>query len=105
MEKSTRFSLTLGFLLVLPFMVMEWSTRTAEPSTDFHVGWFIMMWLSAAIFVRVLMPIVHAIRAGRFGGASPVSFVLKVALLAVVAWAWVGLVIDQMPCFLGATGC
>jgi hypothetical protein len=38
MEKSTRFSLTLGFLLVLPFMVMEWSTRTAEPSSDFHVG-------------------------------------------------------------------
>jgi hypothetical protein len=105
MEKRARFSLILGFLLVLPFVVMEWSTTSAKRRSDFHIAWFIMMWLSAALFLRIVMPMVQAIRAGTFAVANPVSFVLKMGLLAVIAWSWVGLVIDQMPCFLGATGC
>jgi hypothetical protein len=105
MEKRAGFSLLVGFLLVLPFTIMEWSTKTGEPRSDFHVAWFILMWLSAAVFLFVLMPIVQAIRARNYAVVNPVAAVLKVALLAVIAWSWAGLVIDQMPCFLGATGC
>ena len=105
MERRARFSLIAGFLLVIPFMIMEWSTRSGEPGSDFNVGWFVVMWLSAAVFLNVLLPILHGIRTGTFTVANPVLAVLKVALLAVIAWSWVGLVIDQMPCFLGATGC
>jgi hypothetical protein len=105
MEKRALFSATVGFLLVLPFMIMEWSTSSGQPRSDFSVLWFILMWFSAAVFILVLMPIVQSIRAGNFTIGNPVSTVLKIALLSVLAWAWVGLVMDQMPCFLGATGC
>jgi hypothetical protein len=105
MEKGMRFSVTAGFLLVLPFGIMEWSTRSGQPRSDFSVLWFILMWLAAAVFILVLMPMVQSIRAGNFAMGNPVSTVLKIALLAVIAWGWVGLVIDQMPCFLGAGGC
>jgi len=104
-EKRVGLSLIVGFLLVLPFMIMEWSTNSATPRSNFSGLWFIAMWLAAAAFLIVLVPMVQAIRAGKFAIANPVSTVLKVALLAVIAWLWVGLVIDQMPCFLGATGC
>ena len=33
------------------------------------------------------------------------GFPVKVVLLGLVAWYWIGLVIDQMPCFLGAPNC
>jgi hypothetical protein len=105
MEKRVGLSLIVGLLLVLPFAVMEWSTSTGAPRSDFHVAWFVAMWFSAALFLQVLMSMVHAMRAGTFAIANPVWFALKLALLAVIAWSWVGLVVDQWPCFLGATGC
>ncbi|MGH2825658.1 MAG: hypothetical protein ACRDKF_01655 [Actinomycetota bacterium] len=105
MERRTRFPMTVGFLLVLPFMILEWSTRSEQPRSDFSVFLFILMWLAAVVSLFVLMPMVQTIRAGNFAVANPVSTVLKVALLVVIAWWWVGLVFDQMPCFLGATGC
>jgi hypothetical protein len=105
MEKRARFSVTVGVLLDLPFMIMEWSTNSAKPRSNSSGVWFIAMWLSAAVFLFVLVPIVQAIRAGNFVVANPVTTLLKVALLVFIAWWWVGLVIDQMPCFLGATGC
>jgi hypothetical protein len=105
MERRARFSVMVGFLLVLPFMILEWSTRSEQPRSDFSVLLFILMWLAAAVFLFVLTPMVQAIRTGNFAVANPISTVLKVALLVVIAWSWVGLVIDQMPCFLGATGC
>jgi hypothetical protein len=105
MQRHARFSLIVGLLLVLPFMIMELSTRSARPRSDFSVVWFIAMWVAAGVFLFILMPMVQAIRAGNFAVANPISTALKVALLVVIAWSWVALVIDQMPCFLGAAGC
>jgi hypothetical protein len=105
MQRRARFSLMVGFLLVLPFVIMEYSTRTGAPGGYFHVAWFIVMWISAGVFFYVLAPIVQVIRTGNLAVLSPVPTLLKVALLAFIAWNWIVMVTDQWPCFLGATGC
>jgi hypothetical protein len=64
------------------------------------------MWLPSAVFIAILMPMVRSLR--RVGNsilANPVSLLLRVGILVFLAWMWGTLVIDQMPCFLGGSGC
>jgi hypothetical protein len=100
-----RFPTVIGLLMVLPFMTLEWMTRSDLPRSTFSPLWFFMMWLLAAVFVLMLMRIVQTVGAGNIGTANLGFLVLKVAFLGYIAWWWVALVVDQMPCFLGATGC
>jgi hypothetical protein len=88
-----------------PFVIMEWSTNSAQPRSNFSGFWFIAMRLAAAVFLFVALSMVQSMRGGNFAVANPVITLLKIGLLFVIAWSWVGLVIDQWPCFLGATGC
>jgi hypothetical protein len=44
-------------------------------------------------------------RAGNSILANPFSLLLSVIFFAVFAWQWVALIMDQMPCFLGGSGC
>ncbi len=94
----------IGLLLVLPFMVMELVNRW-KYHEGFPVNLFGMMWLSAAVFVLVLMPILRNVCAGNSIMANPVSFLLRVVFLAFIARMWMGILIDQMPCFLGVPNC
>jgi hypothetical protein len=100
-----RFPAVIGLLMVLPFMTLEWMTRSDLPRSTFSPLWFFMMWLLAAVFVLMLIRIVKTVRAGNVEMANLGFLVLKVAFSGYIAWSWVTLVVDQMPCFLGATGC
>jgi hypothetical protein len=51
------------------------------------------------------MLIVQSLRAGNRILANPLSLLPGIILFAVLAWLWGALVIDQMPCFLGGSGC
>ncbi|MEX2553671.1 MAG: hypothetical protein WD627_11805 [Actinomycetota bacterium] len=99
------FAAIVGLAMVLPFMTLELATATDAPRSRFGFPMFGIMWLLAAVFVLMLMPIVRSLRAGTMAIASPASLVLRVAVAGLIAWSWVALVIDQWPCFLGATGC
>jgi hypothetical protein len=91
---------------VLPFMILEWATRSDLPRSDASPLLWIVMWLPSAIFIAILMPIVRNFRrAGNSVLANPVSLLLRVGILVFLAWTWGTLVIDQMPCFLGGSGC
>lgn len=94
-----------GLLMVLPFIMLEAITTSGFARSGFPLVLFIVMWLFAALFVLMLMPIIHSVRAGNLAMTNRPSLALKVVLLGVIAWAWIALVIDQMPCFLGAGGC
>ncbi len=94
----------IGLLLVLPFIVMELVNRW-NYHEGFPVNLFGMMWLSAAAFVVILMPIVRNVRAGKGLMANPVSLLFRVVPLAFIARMWMGILIDQMPCFLGVPNC
>ena len=91
---------------VLPFMILEWMTRSDAPRSDASPILWIVMWLPSAVFMAILMPMVRSLR--RVGNsilANPVSLLLRVGILVFLAWMWGTLVIDQMPCFLGGSGC
>jgi hypothetical protein len=97
-----------GFVLVLPLMTLEWATRSNRPRTDFAVPLFVFLWLLAALFIRTFVGVVRTAQAmlqGRVAVLSSISLVPRIAFLGLIAWMWVSWVIDQMPCFLGASGC
>ncbi|MGH7426195.1 MAG: hypothetical protein ACREJP_08500 [Candidatus Methylomirabilales bacterium] len=98
-----------GFVLVLPLMALEWMTRSPRPRTDFAFPLFILLWLCAVLVIRVSIGLVKtglAISTGKVGVIrGSISVVATAALLGWVAWGSILLVIDQWPCFLGASGC
>lgn len=98
----------ISFGLVLPFMILELINRRNLPGGllgGFPVPLFGLMWLLSFMFILTLMPIVRSLRAGNRNLTNRLTLLRGVLLLTVIAWIWVGLVIDQMPCFLGVQNC
>lgn len=91
-------------VLVLPFMILELVNRR-----DFHEGFLIvlfgLMWLLPLSFIVILMPILRGLPAGNRNMPSPLGLLPRVVLLILIAWLWIALLIDQMPCFLGVPNC
>jgi hypothetical protein len=90
---------------VLPFMILEWATRSNAPRSDASPMLWVVLWFLSTGFMLVLMLVVQSLRTGNTILANPVSLFLRFIFFAVLAWMWVALVIDQMPCFLGGGGC
>jgi hypothetical protein len=95
----------ISFLIVLPFMILEWATRSNLPRTNASGILFVIMWLLPMLSILTMMPIVRNVRAGNSIVANPINLVLRVVFSGWLVWMWVFLVIDQMPCFLGGSGC
>jgi len=94
----------ISLLLVIPFMIMEVANRR-NFNEGFPIPLFVIMWLLPVAFIIILMPVVRNVRTGNSIMANPVSLVLRVALLLLMAWMWGVLLVDQMPCFLGVPNC
>ena len=65
----------ISFLLVLPFMVMEFVNRQrffTSGKESFPIGLFVMLWLLSMLFILILMPIVQSLGAGHNFMATPV---------------------------------
>lgn len=91
---------------VLPFMVLEWATRSNLPRSDASPMLWIVMWFLSAVFIGILIPMARNLRqAVNSIQAKPVSLLVRVGFLVLFAWIWGFLVMDQMPCFLGGSGC
>lgn len=100
-----RFPALISFLLVLPFMILEVINRR-NFNEGFPIPLFVFMWLLPMLFILTMMPIVRNLRrAGNSIIANPVILLLRVVFLAFIVWMWFGVVIDQMPCFLGVPNC
>jgi hypothetical protein len=94
----------IGLLFVIPFMVME-AVNTQNINAIFNIPLFGIMWLLPVLFILIGMPIVRNVRAGNSILANPVLLLIRVVFLILIAWFWAGLLIDQMPCFLGVPNC
>jgi hypothetical protein len=99
-----RSPLIISTLLVLPFIALELVNRQ-----KFHEGFpiplFGSLWLLGAAFIFILMPVLRNTPLRDKSIINPLSLFLRAALLIVIAWLWVGIVLDQMPCFLGVPYC
>ena len=102
----------ISFLLVLPFMILDLvfngATRlqalSLKHALDFAVV-FGLLWLLPTSFLVILMPIVRNVRAGNNLMAHPPSLMLRAAVFALIVLLWAGILLDQLPCFLGVPNC
>jgi hypothetical protein len=107
-KTSSVLAAVAGFVLVLPLMTLEWATSSNRPRTDFTFPLFVFLWLLAALFIRTFISVVRtalAMLEGHVAVLSSISLLPRIAFLGLSGWVWVSWVVDQMPCFLGASGC
>lgn len=95
----------IGFFFVLPFLILEFVTRSNLPRSNASIVLFVFLWLLSTVFFAILIPVVRNVRVANNIMANSVSLLPRVVFLVVLAWEWGALVIDQMPCFLGGSGC
>ena len=96
----------ISFMLVLPFAILEASFNPVNGrNAPGLLALFGLLWLLPAAFIVILAPVVRAARAEESTTASPVSILFRVAFLALIAVMWGGLLVDQMPCFVGVPNC
>ena len=99
------FPALVGLMLVLPFLVLEYVNTRGFTTLGFPVALFVFMWLLVFGFVLLLMPTVRDVRSGIGITAHPAGFILRSVLMIGIAVALVGIVQDQMPCFMGVPNC
>lgn len=85
----------ISLALTSPFVVLEIFNNglRADRALD-YVVLFGLLWVLPIAFLLTAMP------PGRL-----LSPVMRIAILVVVAVAWVGVVSDQLPCFMGSANC
>jgi len=96
----------ISFILVLPFAIIESLFNTVNKQNALGlIVLFGLLWLLSMAFIVILVPIVRTVRAGNNIIANPINLLLRVAFLALIAMMWGGILIDQLPCFLGVPNC
>ena len=96
----------ISIILVLPFAILESLNQTiTKQNASGLIVLFGLLWFLPMTLVVILMPMVRNLRAGHSLMANPINLLLRVALLALIAMMWGGLLIDQMPCFMGVPNC
>ncbi len=93
-------SAIISSLLVLPFVVLELVNRGSFP-----LPLFVAMWLLGFSFMFIATPLARVVRDRNIQIVRPLSLVSRAICLILIVFFWVGLVLDQMPCFLGVPNC
>ena len=101
---NLRWPAIISFLLIIPFMVLEVVNRR-NFNEGFPIPLFFIMWLLPLLFIRTAASILRNIRVRNSITANPIVLVVRVGFLAFLIWMWSGILIDQMPCFLGVPNC
>lgn len=102
----------VSFILVLPFVILEFMFNVVNKPNAFSVKkaldlgvLFGIMWLLPMAFLVILRPLVRHIRAGNSITTNPTNLWFRVAFSAILAMMWGGILIDQWPCFMGVPNC
>ena len=94
-----------GLGVVLPLILLEWATASSRPRSGFAFPLFVVLWILAVVFIGTAVRAVQAVRTRGRDVITPMWLLTRIGVLAVVGWTWLSWVVDQMPCFLGASGC
>ena len=96
----------ISLALVLPFVILESLNNTiTKQNAPGLIALFGLLWLLPMAFIVILVPVVRTVRAGNSVMANPINLLLRVAFLASIAMVWGGILIDQVPCFIGVPNC
>ena len=101
---TRRFTLpaVAGFLLVVPFIILE-LLNADDAIEQFPVVLFGFMWLLGFCLVLIGRPVFETW--GTDARPGPLGLTARIVTVIVIAVFWSGLVLDQMPCFLGVPNC
>ena len=102
--KSFVAALLISSTLVAPFIVLQWVNRRTFHE-DFPFVLFTFMSLHSLFIVLLLTPALRRLRVEGSLGALKLGHWAGLLLCAVLAFAYVDVVIDQLPCFLGVPNC
>jgi hypothetical protein len=92
----------VGFVLAIPFALLELVNRRGF-NEGFLVVLFVLLWvLPAALFAGTTSTI-RILRSDRADAPGPL--ILRIAILGLIAWLWIAILTDEMPCFLGVPNC
>jgi hypothetical protein len=92
----------VGFVLAIPLALLELINRRGF-NEGFPVVLFVLLWvLPAALFAGTTSTI-RILRSDRADAPGPL--ILRIAILGLIAWLWIAILTDQMPCFLGVPNC
>ena len=86
----------LGFASMLPFLALEVRNRPGD--AELPLWLFGFLWVLGTAFVALLLPVLR-------NGLRLRAVLVRIALSLAVACLWAGIVVDQMPCFLGVPNC
>lgn len=103
---SLKWAAIISFLLVLPFAIFESLSNTlTRQNAPGLIVLFGLLWLLPMAFIVLFVPIMRKVRAGNSLLANPINLLCRVALLAFIVMMWGGILIDQLPCFMGVPNC
>lgn len=97
-------SLLISATLVAPFIVLEWVNRRTFHE-EFPFVLFAFMSLHSLFVVFLLTPALRRLQKERSLRALKLGHWAGLLLGALLGYAYVDLVIDQLPCFLGVPNC
>ena len=93
-----------GAALVLPFAAMQLINRRVFDE-GFPFVLFAFMSAHALAIAFLMTPALRQRRAGKPLSGLHLSHWARLALGAILVYAYVGVIADQMPCFLGVPNC
>ncbi|MCA1590746.1 MAG: hypothetical protein LC730_01190 [Acidobacteria bacterium] len=93
-----------GLLLVVPFIILQ-AVNRKDMHESFPFALFVVMWLLATLFTAILIPIARILFSKNSFKLHPAALTLGFSVLLIIALMLGGLLVDQMPCFLGVPNC
>ena len=96
--------LLISATLVVPLFILEWINRKTL-FEEFPLVLFTFMSLHSLFIVLLLAPALRSLRAEKSLRALTFRQWVGLLLGAVLIFAYVDVVIDQLPCFLGVPNC
>jgi hypothetical protein len=97
-------SLAISAVLVVPLFILEWWNRR-EFHEEFPLVLFTFMSVHSLLIVLSAAPAVRRLRSERDPRTLRVRHWFGLVLSAFLAFVYVGVVVEQLPCFLGVPNC
>ncbi len=98
-KPSLVLSLVVGFVFLIPFIVLELINVVWKFNLAFPFVLFTFMWIHQALFIFVLISMFKKQK------SNATILLIKVMVLVILAYTWASTVSDQWPCFMGIPNC
>ncbi len=96
--------LLISIILVIPLLVLELLNRRSN-AEEFPVALFTFLIVLPIAFILIMRPMVKVDNKEGKTFTNPVWLILRIFFLILIAILWIGVVADQMPCFMGIPNC